>query len=53
MIRVYVIASNKGQKPVKTTDLANMIDFGIGYISGTNKFLESWIWDTTNQHLKI
>jgi len=40
MIKVYVIATNKGQKPVKTTDLANMIDFSIGYISGTNKFLE-------------
>lgn len=40
MMKVYVIASNKGQKPVKTTDLANMIDFSIGYISGTNKFLE-------------
>lgn len=40
MIKVYVIASNKGQKPVKTTDLTNMIDFSIGYVSGSNKFLE-------------
>lgn len=40
MIKVYVIATNKGQKAVKSTDLANLIDFSIGYVNGTNRFFE-------------
>lgn len=40
ILQAYVIATNKGAKPVTYHEITGMVDFSQGYITGTNKFFE-------------